>query len=236
MNKFFFIFLFFTSSICYSQLDALEIKISINVQNKSFEDCLHEIETISGVSFSYNSDYFPVDSLIFLEAKNSSIRSIIELLLGYDVQIKSIGSNIILRKLSAKKRETNKKQKYDIKGVIYDSFTGEKLSEVTIYQVDGVRSALSKKDGSYDIKVASNKLFVELSYSRKNYFDTIISVKPSEINNITINLKPDLIKPVLTRDVIDIPKSKRRPVDSSRLVKILVPKKQKRNLYWLRFS
>ena len=228
MNRFLLFFLILVASYGYSQNDILDQRVSININNQSIEKVLREIEFQSGVSFSYNSDYFPVDSVISINS-NTSLRTTIESILGDKIEIKSIGSNIILRNPHVKKdTKSSKKQKYDVKGVIFDSYTGNKLSEVTIYQVDGLRSALSKKDGSYAIKVSSTNRFVELSFSRKNYYDTIIMVTPSEVKNIKIELTPNNIKPISPRKVQDITAPKKRTVDSSAFVKIFVPEKQKR--------
>ena len=228
MNKLFLLFIFlilaFTS---YSQENVLGKEITLNYDNISVENTLKEIEFKAKVTFSYNSDFFPVDSIISIHS-TAPLNILLTTILGSQIEIKSIGNNIILRNKNTKVEKKAKKQKYDIKGVVIDSYTGNKLSEVTIYQIDGVRSALSKKDGSYNLKVASTASYVELSFSRKNYYDTIIMIKPSETNTIRMKLTPNVIAPITPRKVKDLPISSERTIDSSAFVKLLVPEKQKR--------
>ena len=223
----FIITLFFVLSSFFGvcQQSILEQKKSIEFKKTSLEKCLYQLERAYQISFSYNPDHFEIGKKITQHFEDQRLIDIIKSITGNQTEVKQIGNTVILK--SSSTYQASKKIKYDISGVIYDAETGEKISEVSIYLVDGVRSALSTQSGNYKIKVNTNTDFVRLSYNHKRYRDTIIIVKPSEIQNVKVKLYPKYIEPIAPRKIGEIPIAK-RSLDSSTIVKILVPKKKRR--------
>lgn len=218
------LFVFFIQS-AFTQ-SVLTKRVSLQLQNQKVEQALLEVERKAEIQFSYNPDHFNVDSVISIECYNLSIKDVLVQILGEYIELKVVGSTTVIIRSSRGTREV-KKYKYDITGIIYDSYSGQKLSEVTVYQVDGVRSAQSKGDGSYSIKVVSNKEFIELTYSKKDYVDEVIIIKPSENQTFEVGLEPSRIEPVTPKEIDDIHPVEGRNIDSSRFVKVVVPKRQR---------
>lgn len=223
---FFACLIFFITGAHAQHQPVLDGKISIHISNKSIEHCLTQLERNIGYSFSYNSDHFPLDNIVSLQKSDERVKDILTSLLGEDIEVKVIGNTIVLR--NPEFTGEIRKYKYDIHGVVYDRFTGEKLKEVSIYQINGKHAALSEQNGQYSITVSGINSFVEIAYSHKNYFDTVIIVEPSKNGRIKVNLTPSDVHPARFRDVQPLPVSQKRTIDSSTLVKIMVPKRQRR--------
>lgn len=178
--------LLFLSHPSFTQENILDKTFSLTITNQPLEDALKSIEGVTDITFSYNSDIFPVDSVVSINFSNTSLQKALTSLLGEGTQYRPIGSTIILRGYSRK----TKKTKTPIKGAITDANTGKKINDVTVFQVDKGRSTLSQNDGSYQLETKQKEEYIELSYNKKNYKDTIVFVKASEIELTNISLKP----------------------------------------------
>lgn len=78
-------------------------------------------------------------------------------------------------------------------GYIIDSHTGIKIKSATIYDLDGMNTAITSSDGFYSINLTANKEFWGLNYCKNGYLDTVIIVKPQVDKMIDIKLEPVLV-------------------------------------------
>ncbi|RLD78015.1 MAG: hypothetical protein DRJ10_11010, partial [Bacteroidetes bacterium] len=162
---------------------------------------------------------------------NTSIGEIIKELFDDEISAMETGNYLILKKNDPREKEesdTNKpkqKIKYQITGYIYNTKTGEKLSNTTIYQIGQTNSVLTGLNGYYSLTVSTKDDNIGLAFSKKEYQDTIIVIEPAN-RAITIGLNP-------VNKVPDIIEAKGIETDTSKVelenlpvVKFAVPKKQ----------
>ncbi len=76
----------------------------------------------------------------------------------------------------------------EVKGVVIDSISEEKLPLVNIYALGSGAGCLSAEDGSFILR--SHLPFSQLRVSSMGYDPQIISLNPEYINNLIVRLKP----------------------------------------------
>ena len=170
----------------YSQIPVLKREVSLSLDNASLEKVLITLANEADFNFSYNSQIINVDTLISLHVENSSVRDILDAILQPEIRYTVTGYHLILTKEIPKDERDKKNIKYEIKGYIYDSETGEALVNVSVYDPDGLVAALSDTTGYYDLTLTSKYEQLNLFYSKKNFYDTLIIVQPADQS---INLK-----------------------------------------------
>jgi hypothetical protein len=186
-------FLFWGSNKAYSQTNPLEKKISLTVNNESVESTLIKMEKLGGYSFSYNSDIVPVDSLVSVNAVNKETGKILGNMLGEQFYYKTSGHFIILLKKTESKpknQANNTKTKYIITGTVVDSRTGETISTATVYNINKIETAMTDSTGKFALKTNADSDVLTIGISKVDYYDTIIYIRPSELNKLELKLTP----------------------------------------------
>ncbi len=188
------IFIISISNSIFAQNKILNKKIDISVENKSVEFTFDEISKKANCFFSYNSDILKADSLITIKKKNISIEEIINQIFHNKIYALESGNYIILKTKSASKNKgiiSDKKTKYIITGSIYNSITGEKIENASVYQIGQTNSTLTNLYGNYKLEVSTKKNEAGFAFSAKDYIDTIIVIQPSD-TIISIGLLPEI--------------------------------------------
>jgi len=201
MNKKHIIFLFF---LCFSftvlsgqePIDHLNKKVSINLQETELKQALPKIGEAGNFQFSYNSSIIPGDSLVRIEASDQKVEDLLGDLLGSDIRYKVLGNHIILLPDTDKKStRSERKIQYTLTGYIYDAVTGEIISQASIYDLDERLVSSTDEAGFYSLNLPSNQDERMVSYSKTGYRDTVIVVRPSEINPVDMQLVPKPVPP-----------------------------------------
>jgi len=188
--RFFLLLVFGTIvSFGYSQTNSLRKKISISVKNERIETVLYRISKAADFNFSYNSDIVPLDSVVSLNIVNTEVVKILNTMLGEEYSYKIAGRHVIIVRKNNSRQNKGEKTTYTITGFVYDRETGERITRATVYDLNKLESALSDSMGQFRIKVTPRADYIGLGISRKEYLDTIIYIRPTEKNNININLK-----------------------------------------------
>lgn len=132
--------------------------------------------------------------------------------------------------LSARKDDTSpkgSKKDYFIEGYVKNSATGQTIQKATVYAVGDKYSALTNDQGYYRLALNTDKEFVGLSYSKRDFFDTIIVVRPVETTvRQDITLAPREAAPEkmpIRTSLATTP----REVEELNMVKFLVPEPQR---------
>lgn len=201
-SKLFFILFLFKIVTLNAQNDALKKTYTLQKQNISVGQFLSDIEVLSGYYFSYNPQFIPEDSIIVkYTCTNKPLASILTEVLGNETTFKQINSNIILRRPPPKKKEVPPK-KVTISGSIKNAKTGKKIDDVTVFQVEKKQSTVAKK-GDYSLDVKTDEEYIAVSYNKKDYKDTVVVMKVSEIGQKDIVLQPlEFIDTISNQDTI----------------------------------
>src|SRR5205085_1128066 len=145
--------------------------------------------------FSYNSNILKRDSLVTLTVYNKTIKQVLDFLFSSEYEFKESGNYIIIRRAPIKVSVlTNKAitadKIYTVSGYVLDDESGEKLSDVSIYEKRLLVSALTNQNGFFKIKLRSKNKTAELTVSKEFYEDTTIVVQPRYNQQLTITIQP----------------------------------------------
>jgi hypothetical protein len=174
--------LFFLSFVItsYSQTPVLKREISLSLDNASLEKVLIILANEADFNFSYNAQIIDVDTLISIHVETSTVKDILDAILQPDITYTVSGNHLILMTELSRDERDKKNIKYEIKGYIYDSETGKALVNVSVFDPDGLVAALSDSSGYYNLTLTSKYEQLNLFYSKKNFYDTLIIIRPAD--------------------------------------------------------
>jgi predicted small secreted protein len=176
--------------------------ISISFENESITTALHKLESQGDCQFSYNPDILS-DSKITKQFVNQKLEEVLKNILGAPFIFTVRGSYIIIRK---EVKKSNDHHSVTISGQISDANTGEKIENVSIYEVDNLTASLSSKDGRYELSTVLRYPTTLLAISKEHYKDTIVSVEDLQKGNFKLSPKTE----ILTDSIPEETKSKNR--------------------------
>lgn len=160
--------------------DVLEKRIHVAFSETPLKTALDEVARLGGFEWSYNTRIIDTEQRVSLPPGTRSVRETLLLLLGDDYTFKQSGEYLILKK--------NKKPQQKLSGYISDPRTGQKISNVTVYDRQTLRSATTNVDGFYELPVSTR---AEIVVSRLDYRDTVLQITSMTPRFVKIELQPD---------------------------------------------
>ena len=159
----------------------LDRRVSFNANRQRLDDVLSIISNNAGFSFSYNSNIVKRDSLVSLSVSNKTVRQVLNQLFNGNYEYKESGNYIILRRVSLQittvtKTAPAKEKTYTISGYVVNSETGERLSDVSIYETGHLTSTLTDANGNFTIKLKDKYKTSSLAVSKDAFEDTTVSI------------------------------------------------------------
>jgi TonB-dependent starch-binding outer membrane protein SusC len=142
------------SAVLHSQ----DVKLNLNVKDKSLIEVIRFIEKQSNYRFFFSDNYQDLNSLVSLDVKDKNISEVLSSLLDKKaITYKVLENNIVVI-------TPNNLQQQKITGTITDSNNGEPLPGVSI-QVEGTNTGtVSDMSGKYSIDVPSPSSVLVFSY------------------------------------------------------------------------
>ncbi len=184
---------------------------------------LTEIEKQGGFSFSYNSEEVVTDKTVTVSLQKVSVRTALHKLFADGVEVKQRGDHLILKKVEKTVQSPNKKSKYEISGYVVDSRSGNRVAKASIYDNSMSYTTISDEFGYYRLTLPTSENVVGLTYSRKNYLDTVVVIRPVDDHHINIELRENF--PQMSR-LDPEPPQLQNPVEETGIAKLMVPNTQ----------
>lgn len=228
-----------------AQSNLLKKKIDFSAQDERLEDILFLIADIGGFSFSYNTALLPVDSLITMNVKESTINDVLKVLLGQELEMKISGNHMVIlsTKFSAGMAHSSgsggsQKQSVTIEGYVRNSDVGTYVPKVTVYDVAGLNSVLTDSVGFFSLEVSTSNRYLGLAFIQPEYKDTAI-VFSSKSQKVDIVIKP--LSGHGISSAISYDSSGTGSVNELKLVSFVAPKQSieitgNKNIYIQRFG
>lgn len=195
-SRFISFFLFISSLLLFAQND--EQKISITFHMKSLSEALRSLDKATEKQLSFNDLILPQNLIVNDSFTEQTPTSILQQILGASFRMKNIGEYIIIQKAPPTKKN---KAPYKIKGTIQDANTGEELKDVTIYEINTLKSTLSDKDGGFELEAATDPKAATFVLSKRFYSDTVIHINQDLALSRPITLQQE-IQPVKSSTMI----------------------------------
>ncbi|HQI70121.1 MAG TPA: TonB-dependent receptor [Bacteroidales bacterium] len=171
-------------------------KISIKVKNKPLGEVISLIGHLSDINFSYSSQQIPVDKNISLKARNASVRSILDELLGKNNIEYTVVENQVILKLSRPEKEQvvpatgDRNSKFTISGYVRDVSTGEALIGAYVYVLGTSIGTTTNGYGFYSLTLPEGKYNLMFSFLGYKYLEEPLDLKA----NITISRELEFTK------------------------------------------
>ncbi len=170
------------------QVPFLKHKVSVNYAGERLEDVMLSLADVGGFSFSYNPKLLPVDSLIQLKVQNSTIKSIMNALLGEELEYRVSGNLLVILKTkfnanpgisSGESKKTN-----TVKGYLKDAETGEFVSNTTVYDVQGLKSTVTNQQGYFSLEIPDKEQVIAIGVISNKYQETAVVLlnKDQQVN------------------------------------------------------
>jgi hypothetical protein len=173
----------------------LERVLTIDFSHERIETVLSRIAKDVKITFSYNAAILDSRKDVTESFKGKTVREILEQLFGGTVTYKDKGSYIILMKATAPSLKTSSTNDIDIPlfihGYIMNGSTGDKLSEVSIYDKKSLTAAISNQYGYFKLEIEKPGNKNQIAISKRNFLDTAITVTRNNAGFITILLNPE---------------------------------------------
>jgi hypothetical protein len=203
-----------------AQDDILDRRVNIDLVDVRVEDALEALASKTRINISYNAAILNADSVITLRAKDVAVGQIVKTILGESIRYKVVGSHLVLTGFDS---DPKSKDRYVITGYITDKRTGKKLHNASIYVSGADESALTDHQGFYEIFVSSRDRYVGVNFSKHNYLDTVIVVRPQQDMELIVSLaRHEELFPAPSPEF----EARSSEIDSLPLVRFLVPEKQ----------
>lgn len=175
--------------------DILDKRVSFTVHEQRLDDVLTIIANQAGFSFSYNSNILKRDSLISISVNNRTVRQVLNQLFDGGYEYKASGNYVIIRRVilhltTVTKSEPAKEKSYTISGFVVNSETGEKLSDVSIYEANQLLSTLTDANGYFSIRLKDKYQATSLAVSKASFEDTTVNIRQKYDLQLVIAIVP----------------------------------------------
>lgn len=177
----------------------LERVLTIDFSHERIETVLSRIAKDVKITFSYNAAILDSRKEVTESFKEKTVREILEQLFKGTVTYKDRGSYIILMKATTPPLKTSSTSEVDIPlfihGYIMNGSTGDKLSEVSIYDTKSLTAAISNQYGYFKLELEKPGNKNQIAISKRNFIDTVLTVTRNNAGFITILLHPEQTPP-----------------------------------------
>ncbi len=160
--------------------------VTIDVKKQPLRDVLLMMGKQRDLSFSYNSNSIPNDSLVTLAAHNKTIQQVLDLLLGERCQYRETENHIII--LPAEKEKW-----FTISGYLVDGITGEKVPEASVFEEQQLVATLSDAQGFFKLRIRDHDKYASarIRVSKGFYRDTVITTGQGYDQQLQITFNPE---------------------------------------------
>lgn len=178
----FLLLLFFVANSSRAQA-YLSQEVEVDISHKPLRNVLDSVGHQAGFIFSYNSSDLPGDSLVSFKGR-MPVEGVLDQLLQERYDYKVMPGYVILRYAPYSFRiETQPpvltRKGVLLSGVIVDESTGKKLKNVSLYEKTNLVSALTDKNGYFQIPLMSDSGSITLTVSKQWYHEIVMTILPT---------------------------------------------------------
>ncbi len=197
MNKFIVSLLICLAAWPLAAQNTMRQRINFTASNQRFEDVMLALAETGRFSFSYNPSLLPVDSIISIDAVDTSVRNILETMLGEEMEVRQQGNHLVI--LATRYTATDRpvaadKSSFTIRGELTDARSGMKLTGATIFDSKSMQSAVTGDDGSFVMNIPVRHAVIGLSVLTHGVVDTTFVLENDMDRQIRLSVVPSRIK------------------------------------------
>jgi hypothetical protein len=173
----------------------LERKVTITANHVPLEKVLQEISTKANFYFAYNSSIIKTDSIVSLSINNRPVTDVLFALFQSNLEYKSSGNYVILRRAPAIQKAINEKAVRDntiyyVTGYVSDDSTGAKVKDASVYVKERLVSTLTNDNGYFRLRLKNTYSKTAVTVSKVEYIDTTFLIDPRYNRPVNIAIVP----------------------------------------------
>ncbi|MBL7712506.1 MAG: hypothetical protein JNL13_08590 [Chitinophagaceae bacterium] len=136
---------------CYASIaqHLLGKVVSVNIDNQELHAALNTISRAGNFQFSYKSNIILQDKKVSLKAQDKTVKQLLDLIFEGNFHYSEKGKYVILH--------SGGEKQFVISGYIQNGKTGERLSNVTVYEDQVLASTLTNEHGYFKLPIKNKK-------------------------------------------------------------------------------
>ncbi len=149
------------------EISPLDRKVNFEFTEGTLETVLTATEKQTGVSFSYSARRIPLDQLVNIQDRNTTVYELLQNLRSQvPMQYALVDGYIVLKKgdLLMPEKEQEVTKKFTVNGFIKDNQTGEFLIGATVYVQELEIGTITNKYGYFSLTLPTGRYSMILSY------------------------------------------------------------------------
>ena len=163
----------------------LDTEMSIDADQKPLGTILDLMEQKGNFRFAYYSKLVVKDSAVIIHSKQSTIKDVLDQLLGNKYEYKESKGFIILRyaplELALVLEKNSVVGEHQVaNGYIMDVQTNKRIENASVYEKNALQSTLTDKEGFFELRLKNVPETIELTVAKENY-KTITTIFLSEV-------------------------------------------------------
>ncbi len=166
----------------------LERKISVAVFNEPLPHVLSIMGQEGGFSFSYNSSIVSDHQLVTLEAKEKSVRDVLNEIFKGTMDYKEKSHHLILIQVPVK--QIHSTATVIISGYVEDAITKKRISNASVYDKKSITSVVTDEYGYFRMRLDRKEQTASIAVSKQDYRDTLITIPAPGNQYLNISIRP----------------------------------------------
>lgn len=157
-----------------NQQSGIDSPISLHAESLTLREILNDIESQTGLSFSYSSRLFDDREAFSIQVEESPLKPVLDQLFGpQNIRYEVVERQIVLKRARKKKSDSNLSPKamqeeipirFTISGYVKDAFTGEILIGATVFVPGGQQGTISNEYGFFSLTLTERIEQLRCSY------------------------------------------------------------------------
>lgn len=189
-----------------AQESLLDRKITIKVSLVPLAEVLDEIHKQSKISFSYNPDKIPVQSLVSVSAREKPVSEVLnELFRDLDIKYVVVEEQIVLKLPEKKEGKKQIPDKFTISGYVRNADNGEIMIGATIVTIDPLQGTTTNGYGFYSFTMIPGRYTVRYSYMGYSSVEKEVDLTGDKNLDIELEEDPSMLDEVVIRADENLP-------------------------------
>lgn len=181
----------FSISTSWGQtIPPLERELTISFKSVPIEVALSQLSREGKFTFSYSPSILNTSHVVREEFSKKSVREILNSLFGESITAKGKGNYIILTKTPGLTKKEVVNNSVTVSGYVTDE-NGEKISEVSVYDKKSLAGVITDQYGFFKITFDNPDQGSALSFSKRAFMDTLITLSASNTQFINMVMRPE---------------------------------------------
>lgn len=169
----------------------LERQLSISFEGVLIDAALNKLSKQGQFTFSFSPSILNSNLSVSKAYDNNSVREILNDWFGESINAKGKANYIILTKAPAPTKREIVNNTVTITGYVTNGETGEKISEVSVYDRKTLTGAITNQFGFFQITLGNPNEEAVLSFNKRSFKDTLIALNSPVTQFLNMIMMPE---------------------------------------------